>query len=52
MAVALPLSSGNFSYNIVPDGMTIEIPLYQQMIVYDMITVDGILEINGMMVVI
>lgn len=45
MAVAYPISTGNFSYGEIPAGATIEIPQYQQMIVYNMITVTGTIEI-------
>ncbi len=40
-------SVDNFSYNVVASGVTVNIPLYQQMIVIDLIDVIGTLEIDG-----
>lgn len=51
MAVAYPISTGNFSYGEIPAGVTIEIPQYQQMIVYNLIGITGTLEINGTLVI-
>lgn len=51
MAVAYPISTGNFSYGEIPAGATIEIPQYQQMIVYNLIGITGTLEINGTLVI-
>lgn len=50
MAVAYQNTNGNFSYNNIESGLEIIIPSGQQMIVFGMITIDGILEINGQMV--
>ena len=42
----------NFSFNYIETNCDIEVPEYQQMIVYDALTVDGILNINGEVIVI
>ena len=41
------VSTDNFSFDTVPVGKIVDIPQYQQMIVYQSITVDGVLNIDG-----
>jgi len=41
----------NFSYNYIATGITVKVPTYQQMLVYENITVDGILEVDGDLVI-
>ena len=41
----------NFSYNVVPLGKTVKIPTNQQMIVYEDITINGVLTIEGDLVI-
>ena len=45
-------SPDNFSYDFIPTGATVTIPLYQQMIVSQNIQVDGTLIMNGTLVII
>ena len=42
----------NFSYHEIPANCCIKIPKYQQMIVHDIIEIDGTLTIDGELVVI
>ena len=39
--------AANFSYNYIVATQTLEVPEYQQMMVHDALTIDGVLEING-----
>lgn len=45
-------SSDNFSYETIASGVTVTIPLYQQMMVADTIDVEGTLNVNGTLMVI
>lgn len=49
MPVALPVqvSSTNFGFNVIGAGLEVQIPEGQQMIVFGIITIDGILTIDG-----
>ena len=42
----------NFSYEVIPSGVTVEVPLYQQMIVHDQFEVQntGVLILEGTLV--
>jgi hypothetical protein len=52
MAVAYPNVNGNFSYNKIESGLTVVIPDGQQMIVFGQLAIDGVLEINGQVVIV
>lgn len=45
------LPSPNFSYELIPSGCCIRIPEYQQMIVHQIITVDGLMIADGTVVI-
>lgn len=45
------VSKENFSYNYIPETQTKTIPVNQQMIVYEDISIDGVLIIEGELVV-
>ena len=45
------IDAANFSYNTIASGATITIPTNQQMLVYEEITIDGVLVIDGELVV-
>jgi len=41
----------NFSFNYIETNCDIEVPEYQQMVVYDSLTIDGVLIVNGEVIV-
>lgn len=46
------INSNNFSYEEIETGKTVTVPSKQQMIVHEVITVTGLLVLNGALVLI
>jgi hypothetical protein len=47
----VPAKIDNFSYREIPEYSFIEIPQYQQMLLFEEITIDGVLILDGEIVI-
>lgn len=46
------VSVDNFSFDYIASGKTVDVPVNQQMFVYEVLTVDGVLNIDGSVVLV